>query len=99
MCGEVGSCRSYLVYLLRDDDGVVAADLLRAELPVVERALVLVAVPVHGAEQPSAAALEPYHNNHHKLRLTTSYTQGPHRTHRQLFKTSKEICLYKLLHI
>lgn len=50
---------SYLVYLLADDDGVVAADLLRAELSVVERALVLVAVPVHGAEQPAASTLEP----------------------------------------
>lgn len=52
---EVGS---YLVYLLRDDDWIVASDLLRAELPVVERALVLVAVSMNGAEQTSAAALE-----------------------------------------
>lgn len=65
-CGDdVSSGResSYLVYLLGDDDGVVAADLLRAELPVVERALVLVAVPVHRAEQPPAAALEPCESN------------------------------------
>lgn len=57
------------MYLLRDHDGVVAADLLRAELPVVERALVLVRVPVHRAEQPAAAALEPYHtqNDHFKF--------------------------------
>lgn len=54
---------SYLVYLLRHHDGVVAPDLLRAQLPVVERAVVLVAVPVHGAEQPAAAALEPCKSN------------------------------------
>lgn len=54
-----GRTGSYLVDLLRHHDGVVAPDLLRAQLSVVERAFVLVAVPVHGAEQSSAAALEP----------------------------------------
>lgn len=54
-----GGAGSYFVYLLRHDDGVVAAYLLRAELPVVERALVLVAVSVHRTEQTPAAALEP----------------------------------------
>lgn len=62
VCGE-GEVGSYLVDLLRDDDGVVAPDLLRAQLPVVERALVLVAVPVHRAEQTAAAALEPCESN------------------------------------
>lgn len=65
---------SYLVYLLGDDDGVVAADLLRAELPVVERALVLVTVPVHGAEQPAASALEPCNKQPHNLTSLVSLT-------------------------
>lgn len=58
-----GGGGSYLVYLLGNDDGVVAADLLRAQLPVVEGALVLVAVPVHRAEQAPAAALETCESN------------------------------------
>lgn len=48
-CGE-GGIGSYLVNLLRDDNGVVATDLLRAELPIVKRTLVLVAVSMHCAE-------------------------------------------------
>lgn len=74
----VGVEGSYLVYLLGDDDGVVAADLLRAELPVVERALVLVAVPVHGAEQPSAAALEPCPHAHTRYHLYASIRPQSH---------------------
>lgn len=37
---------------------IVAPNLLGTVFPVVERALVLVAVPVHGAEQAAASALE-----------------------------------------
>lgn len=44
--------------LLSDDNGVVASYLLRPHLPVVERAVVLVAVSVHGAEQPTTTALK-----------------------------------------
>lgn len=44
--------------LLADDHWIVAPNLLRAHLPVVEAAVVLVAVPVHGAEQTAASALE-----------------------------------------
>lgn len=57
--GEWRGGGSYLLDLLADDDGVVPADLLRAHLPVVERAVVLVAVPVHRAEEAAASALEP----------------------------------------
>lgn len=53
------SCGSYLLYLLADDHWVVSTDLLRAHLPVVERTLVLVAVPVHRAVEAPASALEP----------------------------------------
>lgn len=47
-----------LLNLLADHDRIVAADFLRAQLPVVERTVVLVRISVDGAEQTSAPALE-----------------------------------------
>lgn len=47
-----------LLDLLAHHHRIVAPNLLGTVFPVVEAALVLVAVPVHGAEQAAASALE-----------------------------------------
>lgn len=53
----------YLVDFFADDDGVVAADLLRPEFAVVEGAVVLVRVPVDTAVQAPASAFESCKNS------------------------------------
>lgn len=47
-----------LLNLLADHHRIVAPNLLRTQLPIVERALVLVGIPVDGAEQTAAPTLE-----------------------------------------
>lgn len=73
---------SDLLDLLPDHNGVVAANLLCPELPVVKRAVVLVRVPVHWAEQAPTSALEPWNttNKHYYYMQTnrskTSQSKG-----------------------
>lgn len=53
-------CSNFLNFF-SNHDRIITSDFRRAELPIVERALVLITVSMYRAEQTSTSALEAFY--------------------------------------